>query len=231
MKNIFLLSVAVLMCVAVTAQNDTKRDFLLSARTPKGKVIGDLSLHAFLAGTSTVKQLDRSGNQWFRVADTDTLMVFADMRMYSFPLAGLDSLSLIFKGKKKFMGIKASENVILNLGYGTVSAKNNSYAVSHLGMEDIEAYNDLRSYIQGRVAGVSFVNGQLVLRGVNSINSTIEALVIVDGLAFPSFESANTTINPRDIKSIDVLKDTSAAIYGTRGANGVIIITTKTGSD
>jgi TonB-dependent SusC/RagA subfamily outer membrane receptor len=229
MKKVFLLAMMAMLCVTVAAQDTDYRNFRLSARNSKGKVVGDLELHAYLAGDSIVKQLDRFGNLWFRVCDTDTLMVLADMKIYSFPVAGLDSLDLIFKGKRKLQGVKSQDDVILDLGYGTVSARNNTYAVSKLNMENIEAYTDLRTYIQGRVPGVSFMGNQLIIRGINSINSKIEALIVVDGTPFPSFESANTSINPRDVESISVLKDASAAIYGSRGANGVVLITTKTG--
>lgn len=226
-QRIVLLTVAVLLCVAVGAQDGQTRNFKLMARNPKGKVISKLGLHAFLVGDSTAKRLDRFGNQWFRVSDADTLVVLVNEVMYTFPVEGLDSLNLVFKGNRKFQGIKSADDTLLNIGYGTVSAKDNTYAVSQLGMENVDGYRDLQSYIQGRVAGVTFVGSRLIIRGMNSINSGTDALIVVDNIPYSSFATVNATLNPRDVESISVLKDASASIYGTRGANGVVLITTK----
>lgn len=215
------------MCVALAAQDVEPRNFRLSARNPKGKVINGLGLQAFLSSEGSAKQLDCFGNQWFRVTDADTLNVLANGQIYFFPLAGLDSLDLVFKGAKRFAGIKSSQSEELNLGYGKVSHEDNTYAVSQLNMENVDGYTDLRSYIQGRVAGVYFIGGELIIRGINSLRGSIEALIVVDGTPFASFEDANSMIHPGDVASISVLKDASASIYGSRGANGVVLITTK----
>jgi TonB-dependent SusC/RagA subfamily outer membrane receptor len=229
MKKIILLAVAALLCATLGAQEPETRNFRLSARNPKGKVISELGLQAVLSGENSPKQLDRFGNMWLRVADSDTLNVLVNGQIYVFPVAGLDSLDLIFKGKRKLQGVKSADDIIFDMGYGSISARNNTYAVSKLNMENIESYTDLKSYMQGRVPGVSFMGGQLIIRGMNSINLNNEALIVVDGISFPSFDAANTSINPRDIESISVLKDASSSIYGSRGANGVVLITTKTG--
>lgn len=117
----------------------------------------------------------------------------------------------------------------INIGYGTVKRRDNTSAVSTIDTSSIQTYTDLRSYIVGRAAGVSFDNlGRLIIRGVNTINSNPEALVVVDGLPASSFSDVNSWLSPNDVESISVLKDAGAsAIYGTRGANGVLLITTK----
>jgi TonB-dependent SusC/RagA subfamily outer membrane receptor len=229
MKKIFLVATMTLLCVGLAAQQTETRNFRLSARNSKGKVISNLGLQAFLSSDKKAKQLDRFGNQWFKVADSDTLNVLVRNEIYFFPVVGLDSLDLIFRSNGKLVVARESNNDEINVGYGTVSRENNTFAVSQIQMENIDGYTDLRSYMMGRVAGVSFLNGKLVIRGQNSLNSSIEALVVVDGIPISSFESANSTISPRDVESISVLKDASSAIYGSRGANGVVLITTKTG--
>jgi TonB-dependent SusC/RagA subfamily outer membrane receptor len=83
--------------------------------------------------------------------------------------------------------------------------------------------------IKGRFAGVQVANGQIIIRGVNSINSSTAALIILDGV--PVDGSALNSIPPVQVKSINVIKDGSAAIYGSRGANGVVVIETKGGND
>ena len=118
----------------------------------------------------------------------------------------------------------------VNVGYGEVTRESLAYAVSSVDMKDVDKgiYNTIFDYLEGRVPGVQVVKtgtgtASVTVRGINSINSSTEPLYIVDGTQVFDISS----INPRDVKSVDVLKDASAAIYGARGANGVIIITTK----
>lgn len=113
-----------------------------------------------------------------------------------------------------------------NLGYGLqVTDENRTQAVGHVDFEkQNETYRDIYSYLQGKVAGVVVQGGKVYIRGINSINSGTDPLFIVDGIAVEDI----SWINPHDVKSIDVLKDSSAtSMYGVRGANGVIVITTK----
>ena len=64
---------------------------------------------------------------------------------------------------------------------------------------------------------------RIIIRGIGSINSSNDPMILVDGSEITDL----STINPNDVKSVDVLKDASSSIYGVRGANGVILITTK----
>ena len=112
------------------------------------------------------------------------------------------------------------------MGYSTVKQKDLTYSVSNVGVKENEAsaYRDIYEYLQGRVAGVQVTQDKrIIIRGVNSINAGGDPLILVDGVETPDISD----LNIHDIKSIDVLKDGSAAIYGLRGANGVLLITTK----
>lgn len=137
------------------------------------------------------------------------------------------------------------------IGYGTTSKRYNTGAVSSVTSEVLEnqPVNDPISALQGRVPGLMITSSSgmagsgysVRIRGENSIKQGNDPLYIIDGVPFISeslntFEGANglqnplSTINPNDIERIDVLKDADAtAIYGSRGANGVILITTKSG--
>lgn len=113
-------------------------------------------------------------------------------------------------------------------GYGKVSNKDLGYSV---GKVDVEAqpeeaigYNTIYDFIRARVAGVRVTDtNQIIIRGRNSINSSSDPLFVVDGTIVVNIDF----INPMDVKEITVLKDAAAAIYGSRGANGVIKITLK----
>ena len=133
--------------------------------------------------------------------------------------------------------IKDLDDVIV-IGYGTTTTRDVTGSVSKAPTETMQKA-PVRSFdeaLAGRVAGVvvSSVDGQpgsainIVIRGNNSVTQDNSPLYVIDG--FPIENPNNNLVNPQDIESMEVLKDASAtAIYGARGANGVIIITTKRG--
>lgn len=129
-------------------------------------------------------------------------------------------------------------NDVVVIGYGTVKRKDLTGAVGEVKIADLAKapVPSFEEALGGRVAGVqvSASDGQpgsamnIVIRGNNSVTQDNSPLYVVDG--FPIESPSNNIFNPEEIASIEVLKDASAtAIYGARGANGVIIITTKKG--
>ncbi|SHK82868.1 TonB-linked outer membrane protein, SusC/RagA family [Chitinophaga jiangningensis] len=145
----------------------------------------------------------------------------------------------------------ASLDEAVVIGYGTTSKRYNTGSVSSIKASDIanQPVLDALGALQGRVSGV-FINSSsglpgsnfsVVLRGQSSLSGPNNPLYVIDGVPFYSeplntFTSANgnqspmASINPADIERIDVLKDADAtSIYGSRGGNGVILITTKKG--
>lgn len=150
------------------------------------------------------------------------------------------------------------EEVIV-IGYGVVEKRDVTGAVNSIKpvSKDVVQYDDFQGFLQGRATGVYVQsNGNelgapntIRIRGTNSLRGDNEPLYVVDGIivnsatedaadplsggsSFLSAQSGLNGINPQDIESIEVLKDASAtAIYGSRGANGVILITTKQGKE
>ena len=125
-------------------------------------------------------------------------------------------------------GAKSREYAI---GYGHVLDKDKLNAVANLNNKDVDfsQYSNMYDLIRGRFANVQIANNEIIIRGVNSINSSSAALIIIDGV--PTNYSVLNAISPTHVKSISVIKDGSAAIYGSRGSNGVLIIETKRGGD
>lgn len=127
---------------------------------------------------------------------------------------------------------------VIVIGYGTVQKRDVTGSVSKAPVEDMQKA-PVRSFdeaLAGRVAGVnvSSVDGQpgsainITIRGANSVTQDNSPLYVIDG--FPIESPNNNFLNPQDIESIEILKDASAtAIYGSRAANGVIMVTTKKG--
>jgi TonB-linked SusC/RagA family outer membrane protein len=150
-------------------------------------------------------------------------------------------LSVVLKG----LNDKLSDVVVV--GYGTVKRKDVTGAIAGIGQEELKSrpVDNPLDAMQGKIAGVDIVSnerpgsiGDITIRGVRSLTASNAPLFVVDGIPLNTNVSvvngvSVTTggienINPADIQSIDVLKDASAtAIYGSRGANGVVIVTLK----
>ena len=111
---------------------------------------------------------------------------------------------------------------MVETGYGQRRRDDVTEAISKVNMDDARNYSDMYDYLRGRVPGVT-VNGKTIrIRSTDTVNGTADPLILVDGVPVDDLSG----INPGDVKSVEVLKDSSASIYGIRGANGVILITT-----
>ncbi len=132
-----------------------------------------------------------------------------------------------------------SLNDVVFLGYGSSRKKDITGAVTRITNKDFNngIITNPMQQLQGKVAGLVVVqpggdpNGDFIVRvrGATSLEGQ-PPLLVIDGVAIDDFQRANTSLNPADIESYDILKDASAAaIYGSRGANGVILVTTKKG--
>mgnify|MGYP000112865028 CR=1 FL=1 len=128
---------------------------------------------------------------------------------------------------------------VVVVGYGVQKKSDVTGAMARVGSEELNTrpVNNAFEALQGKAAGVDITSserpgtvGSIRIRGNRSISASSDPLYVVDGV--PLSAGGIETINPRDIESIDILKDASStAIYGTRGANGIIMITTKKGKE
>lgn len=155
---------------------------------------------------------------------------------------GFSTKMLVLKGQTSIIVLldsvnKEMENVVV-IGYQTASRKSVSTSISSVSAKDIESYTtgNVANTLQGKVPGLQVVSGgglpgaqpKILIHGLSSINYNNNPLIIVDGVE-SDINSLNF-INPSDIATIDVLEDASAAaIYGARGGQGVIVVTTKRG--
>ncbi len=180
-------------------------------------------------GNGAVTDLD--GKFSLRVPSKATLIV---------SYVGYTSKEVAVDGRQQLQVTLAENAEMLNdvvvIGYGTVKKADLAGSVSVM---DNKAFKDqpltqASDALQGRVSGVNVVSDgipggsvKIRVRGTNSINKSNDPLYVVDGMVR---ESGLDGINPEDIQSIQILKDASStAIYGSRGANGVVIVTTKSG--
>ncbi len=125
-------------------------------------------------------------------------------------------------------GEQNQENAI---GYGYISDKDKTTAVQTVNPDHTTyaRYSDMYDLIISQFAGVQITNGEIIIRGEKSFQGSSAALIVVDGVITDT--EYLLTISPVDVKSISVIKDGSSAVYGSRGANGVLIIETKKGGE
>ena len=118
---------------------------------------------------------------------------------------------------------------MVNIGYQQIKKKDLTASVSKLNVgKEVSGYSNILEYLQGRIPGLDVNGTQVTIRGASSIYGSNEPLYIVDSVPVDDISH----IAPINIKSVEVLKDAaSAAVYGARGANGVILITLKKAGD
>lgn len=186
-------------------------------------------------GTGVGAVTDSEGKYSIRVPEGDHVMLFS--------FVGYQPLEeKIGKGQQR-MNVtleadKSGLNEVVVIGYGTAKRKDLTGSVGSVDMTDVSKapVKSIDDALAGRISGVQVVatDGQpggsanIKIRGANSINGDNTPLYVIDGFPVENFDL--NSISMSDIESLDVLKDASAtAIYGARGANGVVIITTKRG--
>lgn len=155
---------------------------------------------------------------------------------------GYETQDVAVNGRTDIKVVLKENSAVLDevvvIGYGTMDKKELTSAISHVSEKDFLSVSSLdpSMMIQGKVPGVSITNtgagdpnnqASIQIRGVSSREAGLGPLIVIDGVPGGNL----TNINPNDIASFDILKDGAAsAIYGTRGSNGVILVTTKKGS-
>ena len=113
----------------------------------------------------------------------------------------------------------------VEVGYGTQEKDKLTAAVSNVKVRKTEAqtYSNMYDYLRGRVPGVQVTpDNRIIIRGIGTNSDNFDPLILVDGVQVTDLSN----LDPTFVKSVDVIKDGSTAIYGMQGANGVIIITT-----
>ena len=179
------------------------------------------------------------------VTDSDgnfNLMIPADSKVLVISFVGMQTQEIVIGNRSNFNIhlTEASTGIqeVVAIGYGTMKKKDLTGSVGSIDNNKIKDMGVTRveQALSGKVAGVLIkpvsgqpgVGMQIRIRGIGSISASAEPLYVVDGFPVDNIQ----TINPNDIETVDILKDASAtAIYGSRGSNGVIIISTKRGKE
>lgn len=221
---------ALLCCVGVTQiYGQTITGSIINERSeavPYVKITVKSSKNPFLS----------DGKGLFQVSITDPatdVLVFTAMgyQKQEVPVAGQTNLTVVL------LEVSQDTKDVVVVGYGTAKSRELTGATSKVKGEDLEKMNMTRmdQALQGQVSGVTVSSNSgspggsanIRIRGLSTFGDN-DPLILVDGVVYDS-EGLNA-LNPSDIKSINVLKDATAGIYGVRAANGVIIVETKNGA-
>ena len=227
MKKIFTLMFLAAMSIGLFAQKQVSGVVVYENGDP---VIG-ASIQA--QGTTQGTISDYDGKFEMEVPESVKTLVISYVGMATQEVAAGKNLKITMKENSEII-----QEVVVT-GYGTVSKGAYAGSAQAVKAEDIEKKNpsDITKALAGEVAGVQVVNssGQpgsvasIRIRGIGSINASSTPLYVVDGI--PLDAGSISSIDPSDIASTTILKDaTATSLYGSRGANGVVVITTKKGS-
>jgi TonB-dependent starch-binding outer membrane protein SusC len=243
MKKLFTRSACVIVTMAMLLSWSS---LCAQTFTVKGEIASETGdplpgVNVLVKGTSKGSVTDADGQYALdNVTAADILVIsFIGYNTEEIVVGGRTTIDVMLTPDVKTL----SEVVVV--GYGTQRKIETTGAIASVKSEDIiqTPVTNVAQGLQARMAGVQITqnssapggNISVRVRGTNSINGTSEPLYIVDGIQISNSGGVNevsplSTINPSDIESVEVLKDASAtAIYGSRGANGVVLITTKRG--
>lgn len=227
LKKIFLLVLGFLLALNLSAQERTITGKVTASDDP----LGLPGVNIIIKGTTRGVSSDMDGAYTIDVPNNNAILVFKYVG---------------YVAKEVTVGANKTIDVVLNpdvsnleevvvVGYGTRKKSDITGSVSSVKAEELSAFPvaDATQALQGRAAGVVVQSNNggepgapisIKIRGNTSINASSEPLIVVDGFVGASMPQAN------DIEAMEVLKDASAtAIYGSRGSNGVVMITTKKG--
>ena len=209
---------------------------VLQNKTVSGKIVDSkgesiIGANVMEKGTTNGTITDFDGNFSLSVSAKASLIIsYIGYKTQEIPVSQLKAgATITLKEDTEVM------DEVVVIGYGTQRKGDVTSAIASVKAEDftVGKITDAADLVKGKIAGLSVTNSSgdptatssIMLRGITTIKGSVTPLILVDGV-----EGSLTTVAPENIESIDVLKDASAAaIYGTRGANGVILITTKTG--
>lgn len=230
-----MMTMALIMLSLFSEALAQRPPVLITGRVTDNQGEALVGVNIRLKNGTAVTRTDTAGNYRISIPGAEGILVFTYL--------GFSTTEVPVKGRTTVSATLTPNatglNEVVVLGYGSTAKKDLTGSVSQVRVEDLQKAPVLSfdQALAGRVAGVqvSSNDGQpgaeginIVVRGANSLSQSNSPLYVIDG--FPMEDPENMSLNPEDIKTINILKDASAtAIYGARGANGVIVIETKRG--
>ncbi len=228
LKTNLISIVMLLLSVSLIAQNS----YTVSGNVSDGDNLALIGVNILIEGTTRGTITDIDGNYQLQVSSGDVLeFSYTGFEIQSVAITNQATLNITLIENENLL------DEVLVTGYGTRKRSHNTGAIAQVKGADVAAIQASRvdDALAGKLAGVLIQNQdgapgsdpKIQIRAASSISGDSNPLIVVDG--YP-ISGSLATVNPNDIESLEILKDAaSAAIYGSRGANGVVLVTTKKG--
>ena len=228
LRQLLILLGVTLTCVSAYAQKTVSG----TVTDPAGETV--IGATVMVKGTNNGVATDINGRYALKDVPDDAIIVFSSIgyKTEEVKVDGRSTIDVVMSDDQQIL-----EEVVV-VGYGSLSRKELTSSIVQIDKDQFQqgGMNNVMEMLSGKVAGLNVANtasadpnstSDLQIRGATSLSASNSPLIVIDGVAGGDIR----TLAPQDIESMTVLKDAaSAAIYGTRGANGVILITTKKGS-
>lgn len=222
MKNL-ILSIFIVISAVLISVSSYSQDKIIHGRIFTFDSIPLINADIKVKSTKQVVKTDTTGRFFVGCNNNDVLTVNAK---------GFYKQKIKLQGNEKLvivnLKLKSGErNKEIAVGYGYVTDVDKLNAAVNLNNDemDFSKYQNIYEIIRGRFPGVQISNDEIIIRGLSTVSGSNAALIVVDGII--SDNSILSTLSPIQVKSINIIKDGSAAIYGAQGANGVVLIETK----
>lgn len=235
--QVWMLLAILFIPLSLSAQEAVVKGKVVSSE--RGEPLAGVTVRLKNGSTGTVTDGNGSFSLALKQAAPVLVFSFTGYLVQEIPLNGQREINVTLSPDPKALG------EVVVVGYGTQQKSNVAGAIASVKSAELKQtpVANVVQGLQGRVAGVQVTqnsaapggNVSMRIRGTNSINGSSEPLYVVDGVQLSNSGGINdisslSIVNPNDIESVEVLKDASStAIYGARGANGVVLITTRRG--
>ncbi len=218
---------------SITSGQNTGRKVTITGKVIDGTNAPVANAIILLDGEKTDYLTDRDGFYKLKVSKENTKIgVFTSPnRMIEEVLDGRAVINFRFTGSvpEQYNGKPDIDNEVVDVGYRNAKKKTLTSPVGEIkgNKSKYASYNNIYEMIRGEVPGVSVNGNSIMIRSTSTVYGNTEPLFVVDGVPVNTIDN----IVPQDVRSISILKGSSAAIYGSRGSNGVIIINLLRGTD
>jgi len=231
--RIFLSLIVLMVSFCISEGQKTGSKVTITGKVVDGTDAAVANAFILIDGEKTDYVTDRNGNYKIKVSKDNTKIgVFTPSNgMIEEVIDRRTLINFRFTGSVPYPNNAKTEidNEVIDVGYRNARKKTLTSPVSEIKGTKLKysSYNNIYDLIRGEVPGVSVNGRSIMIRSTTTVNGSTEPMFVVDGVPVNTIDN----IQPVDVRSISILKGSSAAIYGTRGSNGVIIINLLRGND
>lgn len=223
-KILFLIILAMFSFSMSPAQKSGKK-IKIAGHVVDGTMTPVVNAIVMLDGEKTNVTTDQKGMFRIKVKPENTKVGIFTMTngILEEPLDGRKTFNFKFEGSVPVQAVETDPlDEAVDIGYGSVKKRSMTGTVNKIDGTNPKyaSYRNIYDMIRGEVAGVQVMGNSIRIQGIGSLTLSTEPLYVVDGMVVSSIAD----IQPYNVKSIEILKGSSASIYGSRGANGVILI-------